>query len=121
MTERSRRSIASKLTLMNMLVSGAALLLACTAFLAYDQVTFRDGLIQDALRASPDHRHEQCIRASVQRSPIRFRHPLALKNSPNISSAGILTADQRHFAIHERWQRRNFEHPPYSGRSASEA
>ena len=41
-----RRSILRKLTLVNMLVSGAALSLACLAFFTYDQVTFRQSLIR---------------------------------------------------------------------------
>ena len=38
-------SISKKLTWMNMLVSGAALLLACSAFIAYDVVTFRQATV----------------------------------------------------------------------------
>jgi len=38
-------SISKKLTWMNMLVSGAALLLACSAFIAYDIITFRQGTV----------------------------------------------------------------------------
>ena len=40
-------SIVRKLTWMNMLVSGAALLLACTAFIAYDKLTFREAIIRN--------------------------------------------------------------------------
>ena len=32
--------------MMNMLVSGAALVLACLGFLVYDQITFREGLVR---------------------------------------------------------------------------
>ena len=59
MIPRHRKSISTKLTLMNLLVSGAALLLACIGFFAYDQVTFRHQLVQDAFRASPDYRLQQ--------------------------------------------------------------
>src|SRR5437763_10942918 len=38
-------SISKKLTGMNMLVSGAALLLACASFFAYDLYTFRIGMV----------------------------------------------------------------------------
>ena len=38
-------SISKKLTWMNMLVSGAALLLACVGFCAYDLYTFRAGIV----------------------------------------------------------------------------
>ena len=37
-------SISRRLTLMNMAVSGTALLLACAAFFAYDLYTFRETL-----------------------------------------------------------------------------
>jgi len=37
-------SISKKLTWMNMLVSGAALLLACGAFITYDVISIRDGM-----------------------------------------------------------------------------
>ncbi len=40
-------SISRKLTWMNMLVSGAALLLACTAFCGYDLYTFRIGIVRN--------------------------------------------------------------------------
>ena len=39
-------SISKKLTLMNMLVSGVALLLACAGFCAYDLYSFRVGLVR---------------------------------------------------------------------------
>ncbi len=38
-------SISRRLTFMNMLVSGVALLLASTAFFVYDWVTFREGIV----------------------------------------------------------------------------
>jgi len=40
-------SITAKLTKMNMLVSGAALLIACVAFVAYDRVTFRQAMVHN--------------------------------------------------------------------------
>ena len=47
MLRARHHSIATKLTTMNMLVSGAALLLACVAFITYDLVSFRDGMIHN--------------------------------------------------------------------------
>ncbi len=38
-------SISKKLTWMNMLVSGAALLLACGGFIGYDVISLRDGMV----------------------------------------------------------------------------
>ena len=40
-------SITKKLTWMNMLVSGAALLLACGAFIAYETVLYRQTMVRD--------------------------------------------------------------------------
>ena len=40
-------SISKKLTWMNMLVSGVALLLACSGFCAYDLYSFRDALVRN--------------------------------------------------------------------------
>jgi hypothetical protein len=37
-------SITKRLTRMNMLVSGAALVTACVAFIAYDVLTFREAI-----------------------------------------------------------------------------
>jgi methyl-accepting chemotaxis protein len=84
--------------MMNVLVSGVALLLACAGFLAYDQITFRQGLIR-TLSAQAQ------IIASNSVSAILFNDPQAasqtlsgLKSSTNIDSAGILTLDRRPFA-----------------------
>ncbi len=40
-------SIKHKLTLLSVLASGSALILACAAFVAYDGVVFRDTLVQN--------------------------------------------------------------------------
>src|SRR5580704_2249811 len=45
MLARQDNSISRKLTWMNMLVCGAALVLACSAFIAYDRVTFRESKV----------------------------------------------------------------------------
>jgi signal transduction histidine kinase len=102
MAQRRTRSIATRLTVMNMLVSGVALLLACAAFFTYDQITFRDGLVR-TLSAQAQ------IIASNSVSAILFNDPRsasdtlsALKGSPNIATAGILTADRRPFADYAR-------------------
>ena len=43
----SGNSISRRLTWMNLLVSGAALLLASTSFVVYDVVTFRNAMVQN--------------------------------------------------------------------------
>ena len=40
-------SITKRLTMMNILVSGAALFMACAAFVAYDVVTFRQAMVHN--------------------------------------------------------------------------
>jgi light-regulated signal transduction histidine kinase (bacteriophytochrome) len=95
-------SIATRLTIMNMLVSGVALLLACAGFFAYDQVTFRQNMLR-TLSAQAQ------IVASNSISALDFNDSrsasntlLAFKNSPHITSAGILTLDYRPFAQYMR-------------------
>jgi signal transduction histidine kinase len=96
------RSISTKLTIMNMFVSGVALLLACAGFFAYDQFTFRQGLVR-TLSAQAQIIGSNSISALVFDDPQAAANTLAaLRNSPNIASAGILTADRRTFAKYSR-------------------
>jgi signal transduction histidine kinase len=103
-----RRSILRKLTLMNMLVSGAALSLACLAFFSYDQFTFRQSLVR-MLSAQAD------IVGSNSVSAILFNDPQsaiitlsALKSSHSITSAGIFTLDRKLFAKYTRESSEDF-------------
>src|SRR5579871_940503 len=102
MTTRHTSSISTRLTLMNMVVSGVALLLACAAFFAYDQITFRENLVR-TLSAQA-----QIIGANSI-SSILFNDPQAasstlqgLQGSRNIASAGIFTIDGRLFTQYVR-------------------
>src|SRR5216683_8085783 len=91
-------SISKKLTRMNMLVSGTALVLACVVLFSYDLVTFRQTIarqlsIQAQIIAS------NSVSALVFDDPEAARSTLsALKASPNILTAGIYKADGRPFA-----------------------
>jgi signal transduction histidine kinase len=97
-----RRSISTKLTLINMLVSGAALLLACAAFLTYDQFTFRQNLIH-TLSAQAEIIGSNSVSALLFSDPQSASNTLsALKSSPNITSAGIFTLDHKPFAQYTR-------------------
>jgi signal transduction histidine kinase/DNA-binding response OmpR family regulator len=100
MLERKDRTISRRLTLMNMLVSAAALILACVAFIAYDMLTFRDATLRNLSTQA------QIIGANTA-SALLFNDPQsaentlsALKASPNILSAGIYTTDGRLFATY---------------------
>jgi signal transduction histidine kinase len=102
MAAPAKSSISTKLTMMNMLVSGAALLLACAGFFAYDQITFRQNLA-NSLSAQAQIIGSNSISALLFSDPQAASNTLsALKNSPNIASAGILTADGRSFAEYTR-------------------
>jgi len=95
-------SIRQKLTWMNMLVSGAALLLACTAFAAYELADFRQTLVRDlSIQA-------QIIGANSA-SAILFndldsaRNTLsALQAAPNVLSASIYSPSGSAFATWSR-------------------
>ena len=97
-----RHSITAKLTRMNMLVSGAALLIACVAFVAYDRVTFRQTMVHNlSIQAQ--------MAGSNSVSPLMFNDPQAaentlsaLKAAPDVVSAGIYARDGRPFATYWR-------------------
>src|SRR4029077_6654326 len=93
-------SIARKLTWMNMLVSGTALLLACVAFIGFDWVTFR---VNSARNLSVQAQ----VIAANSAAAVLFNDPesaektlAVLKASPNIISAGVFAADGRPFATY---------------------
>ena len=104
MISRPAHSITTRLTRMNMLVSGVALLLACTAFIAYDLITFRDSLIY-SLSIQAQIIGSNSTSALVFDDPRAAERTLtALKASPDIVSAGILTADGKVFARYSATQ-----------------
>src|SRR5580700_3629465 len=95
-------SIGQKLTWMNMLVSGAALLLACTAFAVYELADFRQTLVRGlSIQAR--------IVGANSASALLFNDPnsagntlSALKAAPNIVSASIYTPAGAVFATYSR-------------------
>jgi signal transduction histidine kinase len=96
------RSISTRLIIMNMLVSGAALVLACAGFFIYDQVSVRQSLIH-TLSAQAQIIGSNSVSALLFNDPQAASNTLsALKNSPSITSAGILTADRRPFAMYSQ-------------------
>ena len=91
-------SISKKLTWMNMLVSGVALLLACAAFFAYDLYTFRAGIVRN-LSTEAQIIGSNTVSALVFEDPHAAENTLtALKASPQIVYAAIYTPDGRTFA-----------------------
>lgn len=92
----TRKSISAKITWMNMLVSGTALLLAGASFFAYDQVTFRQGLVH-SLSAQAQIVASNSVSALVFNDPQSAANTLfALNSSPSIESAAIFTASGNH-------------------------
>jgi len=95
-------SISRKLTWMNMLVSSAALLLACTAFIAYDRVTFREAKVLN-LSTQAQIIGSNSISALLFNDQQSAENTLsALKAAHNILSAGIYTPGGRLFASYSR-------------------
>jgi signal transduction histidine kinase/CheY-like chemotaxis protein len=104
MLERPNHTISRRLTWMNMLVSGTALLLACTAFIAYDMVTFQANMFRNLSTQAQ-------IIGSNTASALLFNDQQsaentlsALRASPEILSACIYTPDGRPFATYSRDQ-----------------
>jgi signal transduction histidine kinase/CheY-like chemotaxis protein len=91
-------SISTKLTWMNMLVSGAALLLACAAFFAYDLYTFRIGIVNN-LSTEAQIIGSNTVSALLFDDSRTAENTLsALKASPHITYAAIYTPDGQVFA-----------------------
>lgn len=91
-------SISRKLTLMNMMVSTVALLLACASFFVYDLYTYREAVVRGLTIQSQ-------IIASNTVSAIVFNDPgsaektlAALQASPHVIYAEIYTPDAKPFA-----------------------
>jgi signal transduction histidine kinase len=100
--QKKTRSILNRLTMMNMLVSAVALLLACAALFVYDQVTSRQNVVH-TLSAQAQIIGFNSVSAILFNDPQAASETLsALKSSPSIASAGILKLDHRMFAQYSR-------------------
>ena len=93
-------SITKRLTRMNFLVSGAALLMACAAFVTYDWITFR-GAMAHNLSIQAQIAGSNSVAALLFNDPQSAENTLsALKAAPNIVSACIYTANGEAFATY---------------------
>jgi signal transduction histidine kinase/DNA-binding response OmpR family regulator len=91
-------SISKKLTWMNMLVSGVALLLACASFVVYDLYTYRN-VIAHNLSTEAQVIGSNSVSALMFNDPGAAQNTLsALSASPHILYAAIYTADGHQFA-----------------------
>ncbi|HXA78258.1 MAG TPA: response regulator [Candidatus Acidoferrales bacterium] len=112
MSNATNASIARRLTWMNMLVSGTALLLACAAFIGYDMVTFRQTMVRNLSTQSQ-------IIGSNSASALLFNDPQAaettlsaLKAAPDILSAVIYMPDGQPLATYSRDRNSPIPAPP---------
>ncbi len=95
-------SITKKLTRMNMLVSGAALLMACLSFVIYDLFTFREAIARN-LSIQARVAGSNSVTALVFSDPHSAEITLsALKAAPNVISAGIYSLNGQLFASYRR-------------------
>src|ERR1700739_3773930 len=102
MFKAQNHSISRKLTWMNMLVSGAALLLACAAFIAFDMITFRQVMVRN-LSTQAQIIGSNSVSALLFNDPQSAENTLqALKAAPNILSAQVYLPDGRPFASYSR-------------------
>src|SRR5216683_441489 len=94
----SGASITKRLTRMNVLVSGAALLMACAAFVTYDWITSREAMVHN-LSIQAQITGSNSVSALLFNDPQSAENTLsALKAAPNIVSARIYTTEGRAFA-----------------------
>jgi signal transduction histidine kinase/CheY-like chemotaxis protein len=106
------RRIAERLTWMNMLVCGVALLLACAAFIGYDLVTFRTARVSN-LSTQAEIISANCNSAILFDDPESATKTLAaLRADPQILSAVIYTTDGKPFATYSRLGSDHIPSPP---------
>jgi signal transduction histidine kinase len=95
---RRTRSIAARLSLMNLLVSGIALLLAYGSFVAYDLVTTRQAAV-DSLSGEAQIIGANSVTAILYDDTTVAQSTLsALSGSTDVTAAAIYTTDGKPFA-----------------------
>ncbi len=101
-TPRNRESIAAKLTRMNLVVCGTALLLAYVSFVMYDLYTLRQTLRAD-LDTEAQIIGSNCEAALMFDDPQAAQTTLAaLRGSPHVLAATVFTEDHQPFATYAR-------------------
>jgi signal transduction histidine kinase/DNA-binding response OmpR family regulator len=112
MAAHKDRSISQRLTWMNMLVCAVALVLACSAFIGYDVVTFRISRVGN-LSMQAQILGANCITALVFDDPDSAGKTLAaLQTDPHILSAVVYTEKGKAFATYARSQGSAIPEPP---------
>ena len=98
MSKKQQNSISKKLTLMNVLVSAVALLLASGGFCAYDTYSFRVALVRN-VSIQAQIIGDNTVSALVFNDPHSAEKTLsALRANPNLMYAQIYTRDGQPFA-----------------------
>src|SRR5258708_24276677 len=98
MIKVQHHSISKTLTLMNMLVSSVALLLACGVFCAYDLYSFRTALVRN-VSTQAQIIGDNTVSALLFNDPHSAEKTLsALRANPNLMYAQIYTRDGQPFA-----------------------
>ncbi len=96
------QKLARNVTLINLLVSAAALSLACAAFVGYDQISFRRGMVNE-LSVRAQIIASNSVSALLFNDAASARSTLsALRASPDVIWAGICTVQGKSFALYER-------------------
>lgn len=97
----SALTISGRLTRMNLMVSGIALLLAALAFFTYDLISFRQSLVVN-LETAAQIIGENSITALTFNDPQSAATTLqGLRRSPDVVSAELVTEDGSVFATYE--------------------
>jgi signal transduction histidine kinase/DNA-binding response OmpR family regulator len=106
-------SIVQRLTRLNLLVSGMALLIACVCFIAYDAITFRQATVRDlSIRSQVIGLNS--VSALLFNDADSARKTLsALQSDPHVLSAAVYTLDGMPFAIFRRTESEPI--PPFPG------
>jgi signal transduction histidine kinase len=94
--------IRRKLMVINMLTSSAALLLACTAFLGYETITFRRALSQEQSTLANVIGANSAAAVIFNDAPAAAKTLSALQAEPQVVAACIYTLDGKPFATYVR-------------------
>src|SRR5258708_29071136 len=95
-------SIKTKLTLMNMVVSAATLLLACTAFGAYELITFRSDVVRSASIQAQIVGANSASALLFNDAKSGVNTLAALRAVPAVLSGSIYTLADQPFAVYQR-------------------
>ena len=102
MRDRRSHSIATKLTQMNIVVCATALVLACSGFVAYDYISFRENVVGN-LSMQAQLAGSNAVSALVFDDPQSAKRTVeAFRGSRNILALRIYDAEGRPFATYQR-------------------